>query len=81
MAAYRNRRRPRKCGLSIDNVIGADVVLDDGSFVDRERGPLERTEEMRALYRDWLPQQSDDICEGADRARRRGARSTTGSRS
>jgi hypothetical protein len=90
----------RKHGLSIDNLLGADVVLADGSFVrtDEEhepdlywalRGgggnfgvvtefrfrlhpvknviggpmlwPLEQTERIAALYREWLPEQPDDI--------------------
>ncbi|MFL5967654.1 MAG: FAD-binding oxidoreductase [Gaiellaceae bacterium] len=90
----------RRYGLSIDNLIGADVVLADGSFVRADetsnsdlfwalRGgggnfgivtefrfqlhpvanviggpmlwPLEQTEEILGLYREWMPEQADDI--------------------
>jgi FAD/FMN-containing dehydrogenase len=90
----------RRYGLSIDNLIGADVVLADGSFVRADessnsdlfwalRGgggnfgivtefrfqlhpvanviggpmlwPLEQTDEILGLYREWMPEQPDDI--------------------
>jgi hypothetical protein len=90
----------RRHGLSIDNLIGADVVLADGSFVRASedenpdlfwalRGgggnfgvvtefrfrlhpvatvlggpmlwPLEQTETILGLYRDWMGEQPDDI--------------------
>jgi FAD/FMN-containing dehydrogenase len=90
----------RAHGLSIDNLIGADVVLADGSFVHADeanhpdlfwalRGgggnfgvvtefsfrlhpvrnvfggpmmwPLEDTETIVALYRDWIGEQPDDV--------------------
>jgi hypothetical protein len=90
----------RAHGLSIDNLVGADVVLADGSFVRADEknepdlfwalrggggnfgvvtefrfqlhsvgevfgGPmlfaLEDTEKIVQLYREWLPQQADDI--------------------
>ncbi len=90
----------RSCGLAVDNLVGADVVLADGSTV-RAGGdgdedllwaltggggnfgvvtelrmrlhpvavvtggpmmfPLERTERVLTLYRDWMPGQPDDI--------------------
>ncbi len=90
----------RAYGLAVDNLLGADVVLADGSFVradaDHEpelwwalRGgggnfgvvtelrlrlhpvtmvtggpmlwPIEATEEIVGRYRDWLPDQPDDL--------------------
>ncbi len=90
----------RKHGLGVDNLIGADVVLADGSLVRAGEGgdedllwalqggggnvgvvtelrmrlhpvsvitggpmlfPLERAEPLIRLYRDWMPQQADDI--------------------
>jgi FAD/FMN-containing dehydrogenase len=90
----------RKHGLGVDNLIGADVVLADGSLVRAGEGgdedllwalqggggnvgvvtelrmrlhpvsvvtggpmlfPLERAERLTRLYRDWMPQQADDI--------------------
>ncbi|HET7389069.1 MAG TPA: FAD-binding oxidoreductase [Nocardioidaceae bacterium] len=90
----------RKHGLAVDNLVGADVVLADGSRVRAGEGgdedllwgltggggnfgvvtelrmrlhpvsvvtggpmlfPLERTERLVRLYRDWMPQQPDDI--------------------
>jgi FAD/FMN-containing dehydrogenase len=90
----------RAYGLSIDNLVGADVVLADGSLVRADedtnpdlfwalRGgggnfgvvtefrfrlhpvrnviggpmlwPLDETERIAALYREWLPEQPDDI--------------------
>ena len=90
----------RKHGLGVDNLVGADVVLADGSLAragedgDEDllwalRGgggnvgvvtelrmrlhpvsvvtggpmlfPLERAERLVRLYRDWMPQQADDI--------------------
>jgi FAD/FMN-containing dehydrogenase len=90
----------RRHGLAIDNVVGADVVLADGSLVHAgEDGdsdllwgiaggggnfgvvvelqmrlhpvsvvvggpmlfPFERVERLVRLYRDWMPQQPEDI--------------------
>jgi FAD/FMN-containing dehydrogenase len=90
----------RKHGLAVDNLIGADVVLADGTQVRAGQDgdadllwgltggggnlgvvtelrmrlhpvsvvaggpmlfPLERTERLVRLYRDWMPQQPDDI--------------------
>ncbi len=90
----------RKLGLAVDNLVGADVVLADGTLVRAGEGgdedllwgltggggnlgvatelrmrlhpvsvvtggpmlfPLERTERLVRLYRDWMPQQPDDI--------------------
>ncbi|HXH97106.1 MAG TPA: FAD-binding oxidoreductase [Gaiellaceae bacterium] len=90
----------RKHGLSIDNLVGADVVLADGSFVHASEdsnsdlfwalrggggnfgvvtefrfrlhpvsmvhgGPmlfaLEDTEKVVQIYRQWLPEQADDV--------------------
>ena len=90
----------RKHGLGVDNLVGADVVLADGSparagedgdedllWALRGGGgnvgvvtelrmrlhpvsvvtggpmlfPLERAERLVRLYRDWMPQQADDI--------------------
>ena len=93
----------RKHGLAVDNLVGADVVLADGSLVRAGGGndggdedllwalaggggnlgvvtelrmrlhpvgtvtggpmlfPIERTERLVRLYRDWMPQQPDDV--------------------
>ncbi len=90
----------RKHGLAVDNLVGADVVLADGTLVRAGEGgdedllwgltggggnlgvvtelrmrlhpvsvvtggpmlfPLERIERLVRLYRDWIPQQPDDI--------------------
>jgi FAD/FMN-containing dehydrogenase len=90
----------RKHGLAVDNLIGADVVLADGSLARAGEGgdedllwalrggggnagvvtelrmrlhpvsvvtggpmlfPLERAERLVRLFRDWMPQQADDI--------------------
>lgn len=90
----------RKHGLAVDNLVGADVVLADGSLVhagaDGDEDllwalaggggnlgvvtelrmrlhpvsvvtggpmlfPLERTERLVRLFRDWMPHQADDI--------------------
>jgi hypothetical protein len=90
----------RKHGLAVDNLIGADVVLADGSLARAGEGcdedllwtlrggggntgvvtelrmrlhpvsmvtggpmlfPLERAERLARLFRDWMPQQADDI--------------------
>jgi hypothetical protein len=90
----------RKHGLAVDNLLGADVVLADGTLVRAGVGgdkdllwgltggggnlgvvtelrmrlhpvsvvtggpmlfPLERTERLVRLFRDWIPQQPEDI--------------------
>ncbi|GAB91950.1 FAD-binding oxidoreductase [Gordonia rhizosphera] len=90
----------RKHGLAVDNLVGADVVLADGTLVRAGEGgdedllwglaggggnlgvvtelrmrlhpvsvvtggpmifPIEHTERLVRLFRDWIPQQPDDI--------------------
>ena len=90
----------RKHGLAVDNLVGADVVLADGTLVRAGQGgdedllwaltggggnfgvvtelrmrlhpvsgvtggpmlfPLEHAEQLVRSYRDWMPQQADDI--------------------
>ncbi|HEX5089876.1 MAG TPA: FAD-binding protein [Nocardioides sp.] len=90
----------RRHGLAVDNLVGADVVLADGTMVQAGEGgdedmlwgltggggnfgvvtelrmrlhsvavvtggpmlfPLERTERVTRRFRDWMPQQPEDI--------------------
>ncbi len=55
----------RKCGLSIDNLLSADVVLANGKFVKANAGPmlyeLSETADVMKWYRDLIAEAPDDL--------------------